>query len=171
MPSGTANINSSQHISLAAISEGKHISLVICVRGNTYHCDGHSDMCSPVICVSPNIIGKHKILKLCTRGIRSVFISWVLCYTIIFYSFSAVILQRNTVRKFPFFLILEIIQACSSEFEPSDTTQGILHITTKSVLHDIRWMNTHESFRYKRSRYIHVLQIFLVSLYAPEVTY
>ena len=33
-----------KHISLAAIFEGKHISLVICVqgnisRGNTYHCD------------------------------------------------------------------------------------------------------------------------------------
>ena len=53
VPSGIANINSSQHISLAAIFEGKHISLVICV--------------SPV--------GKHKTLKLCIRGIRSEFIS------------------------------------------------------------------------------------------------
>ena len=33
MPSGTANINSSQHISLAAIFEGKHISLVMCFPG------------------------------------------------------------------------------------------------------------------------------------------
>ena len=30
-----------KHISLAAIFEGKHISLVICVRGNTYHGGTH----------------------------------------------------------------------------------------------------------------------------------
>ena len=29
------------HISLAAILEGVHISLVICVRGYTYHGDTH----------------------------------------------------------------------------------------------------------------------------------
>ena len=29
------------NISLAAIFEGKHISLVICVRGNTYHGGTH----------------------------------------------------------------------------------------------------------------------------------
>ena len=42
---------------------------------------------------------------------------------------------KEYCKKIPFFVILEIIQACSSEFELSDTTQGILHITitTKSV--------------------------------------
>ena len=37
-----------KHISLAAIFERKHISLVICVRGNTYHCDTGNKLLGPI---------------------------------------------------------------------------------------------------------------------------
>ena len=37
-----------KHISLAAISEGKHLSLVIRVRGNTYHGGTHITVTSKV---------------------------------------------------------------------------------------------------------------------------
>ena len=75
-----------------------------------------------------------------------------------------------------------VIQACSSEFELSDTTQltqGILHITTKYVakwyyycfapysLDEYSWIiGTNEV-----DTYMIVLQISLVSLYAPDVTH
>ena len=36
-----------KHISLAAIFEGKHISLVICIRGNTYHGGTHITVTPP----------------------------------------------------------------------------------------------------------------------------
>ena len=57
-----------KHISLAAIFEGKHISLVICVRGNTYHGGTH-------ITVTP--VQVTAVLRILNQGRQPIFVAKV----------------------------------------------------------------------------------------------